>query len=317
MQGQRLILRKFLEMAVLFALLLGIDHGLLAGDAFAEFNPNPYWVPVLVMAVTYGTGTGLISAVVATVIWLSAPHEWLRETDHLGAQLRLSIMPMLWTTAALAIGEVTSSRKASIAEHERRYEGMERNWERMADVVARLARTNRTLQVRIATEQRTVDQAVSAALGLSEIDTAGQIEAVARLIALATESEDFTYYDVRGRQMVARFCGKEAAGRPRDLSLTPLAQQMIASPALLHAGQTEDSELLEPFGVMAMPLQVREGGAVLGMILVHSAKRLRFTKAKVAELRHIAGLLGRLPVLTARGQAAETAPWRLPEGKVA
>src|SRR3546814_2435516 len=57
--------------------------------------------------------------------------------------------------------------------------------------------TNRKLQVRIATEQRTIVQAMAAGLAVSKADPESQADALAHLIALAAQTEDFTFYDVR------------------------------------------------------------------------------------------------------------------------
>lgn len=317
MNRQRQFFRMWTEMLILFAALLAIDQALLSGDAFSGVNPNPYWLPVLMLAMTYGTGMGLSAAFIATVIWLSAPHSWDGETDHLGTQLRLSLLPMLWMVVALAVGEVTASRKAQIAGHERRYQAMERNWEKMADAFARLAKTNRTLQIRIATEERTVGQAISAALGLAEPNPASQIGAVVRLISLAAHTEDFTYYDVQGSQVVARFCGKAAISRPSDLSPTVLAQSMIANPGLLHSGREADRKTLAHLGIVALPIRNADSSELAALLVIHTSRRLRLTEAKLAELSHIAESLGRLSTLFASADTLGPASWHIPEGKVA
>src|SRR3546814_7267519 len=84
------------EMLLLFAALVAVDQGLMKGDAFSDLNPNPYWLPVLVMATTYGTGSGLAAAAIASAIWFHWSNLWSGATDHIEQQLRLSIQPMLW-----------------------------------------------------------------------------------------------------------------------------------------------------------------------------------------------------------------------------
>lgn len=317
MVKQRPLFLQCAEMAAIFATLLAIDNLLLHGDAFSRLNPNPYWLPVLVMAITYGTGMGLIAGTVASAIWLSWPHTWPDAfSDHLEAQLRLSVMPMLWMVAALVLGEVTASRIARLASHEERHRAMEHNWQRLAEVIARLTSTNRKLQVRIATEQRTVNQAVAAAVGLAEPDPAHQIDAIARLIALAAQTEDFTFYDVRGTQVLARFAGRDAVGRPADLSRSVLAHAMLDDPRPLHEGRTGDQGVLAHFGLIALPIR-REDGELGGMIVVHSAPRLRITEARIAELSHVAELLGKAAPLFGREHAFAQSKWLVPGGKVA
>ncbi|HJT41314.1 MAG TPA: hypothetical protein VJ762_13365 [Sphingobium sp.] len=304
------------EMLVIFAALLAIDHIFLNGDAFSHVNPNPYWLPVLIMATAYGTGMGLVAGAIASGIWLYWPHMWPDVTDHLERQLRLSVLPMLWMITALIMGEVTASRIARLAAQEERHQAMEHNWQRLAEVIARLTSTNRKLQVRIATEQRTVNQAVAAAVGLAEPDPAQQIDATARLIALAAQTEDFTYYDVRSGQVVARFAGQDAAGRPADLSRSALAKAMLEEPRTLHEGRTADQGILAHYGLIALPV-CREEGGLGGMILIHSAPRLRITEARLAELSHVADLLGRSAILFGREHVFGQPKWLVSGGKVA
>ncbi|WP_198912797.1 hypothetical protein, partial [Streptococcus agalactiae] len=63
-------MRIALEFVALFGLLLLADHMVAGGTAFAGIQPNPYWLPVLVMALAYGTEAGLLAAFLASAIWL-------------------------------------------------------------------------------------------------------------------------------------------------------------------------------------------------------------------------------------------------------
>ena len=316
MLKQRPVFLQCAEMLVIFAALLAIDHLLLGGGAFRQLNPNPYWLPVLVMAITYGTGMGLVAGAIASAIWLSWPHDWQHLSDHFEMQLRLSIMPLLWMVTALVVGEVTASRMSRLAAHEERHQAMDHNWQRLAEVIARLTSINRKLQVRIATEQRTVNQAVAAAIGLAEPDPAHQIDAIAKLIALAAQTEDFTFYDVRAGQVVARFAGRDATGRPSDLSRSALAQSLLEEPRLLHEGRTSDQGILAHFGLIALPV-FREDDELGGVIVIHSAPNLRITEARIAELAHVAELLGNCSALFGGEHMFAQSRWLVTGGKVA
>ncbi len=315
MLKKRPILLQCAEMLILFATLMAIDQGLMSGNAFSDINPNPYWLPVLVMATTYGTGSGLAAATIASAIWFRWSNPWSGATDHIEQQLRLSIQPMLWMVTALVTGEVTASRRNRIADQERQHQAMDRNWKKLAEIIARLTDTNRKLQVRIATGQRTIVQAMAAGLDLSKPDPESQADAVARLIALAAQTEDFTFYDVRGAQVTARFGGKAAQGQAPDLSRSPMAQAMLATPRPLRADRAADRPLLSEWGLLAVPVAGAEEG-LAAIILVHSAAGIRITEAYVAQLLQVADLLGKCPALFGREQAF--APkWLVPEGKVA
>ncbi|PJG49553.1 hypothetical protein CAF53_16055 [Sphingobium sp. LB126] len=307
------ILLQCAEMLVLFAILIAIDQGLLHGDAYSDLNPNPYWLPVLVMAIAYGTGMGLLAGAIASAIWLCWSNIWSGPADHLEQQLRLSIQPMLWMVTALIVGEVTASRRNRIADQRRQHQAMERNWKKLAEVVARLTDTNRRLQVRIATEQRTVVEAIAAGLGLTESDPERQIDAVARMIALAAQTDDFTFYDVRGSQVVARFGGRTPSGQPSDLTKSMLVQAMLAGPRVLQNDDPADQAMLAQIGSIALPV-MGAGDQLAGIIIIHSVGRI--TAAYMTQLLHVTDLLGKSSALFGR-EPAFTAKWQMPEGKVA
>ncbi|WP_242122668.1 hypothetical protein [Sphingobium sp. Sx8-8] len=315
MLKHRPIFLQCTEMLVLFAALVAVDRGLLQGNAFSGLNPNPYWLPVLAMAIAYGTGMGLVAGIIASAIWLNWSDIGPAPVDHLEQQLRLSVQPMLWMVAALVIGEVTASRMNRIADQERHHEAMDRNWKRLAEVIAHLTDTNRKLQVRIATEQRTVVQAVDAGLKLMEGDPEGRAEAIARMIALAAQTEDFTFYDVSGRQMIARFSGRAAADPPPELTRSLLAEAMLATPRSFQHDCAADQAMLAEIGIVALPVLDRDD-ALAAVIVIHSIIGARTTEAYMAQLRQIADLLGGTAGLFAREQEAMP-KWLVPQGKVA
>ncbi|WP_313806476.1 hypothetical protein [Sphingobium sp.] len=315
MLKKRPILLQGTEMLILFAILMAIDLGLSKGDAFSDLNPNPYWLPVLIMATAYGTGAGLVAGAIASAIWFHWSDLWPGSADHIEQQLRLSIQPMLWMVTALVMGEVTANRVNRIADQQRQHQAMDRNWKRLAEIIARLTDINRRLQVRIATEQRTVVQAIAAGLGLSQPDPESQVDAVARMIALAAQTEDFTFYDVHGSQVIARFGGKAAPGQPADLTRSVMAQAMLAAPRPLRSDRGPDQLLLAKLGILAVPV-AGAGEQLLAIILVHDVAGVRITEAYVAQLLHVADLLGKCPALFGRDQAFAS-KWLVPEGKVA
>lgn len=227
MPRRRPIYLQCAEMAALFACLVMIDNLVLAGNGFQTVEPNPYWLPVLVFSVAYGTGMGLLAGALASTIWIASPHMWPGESDLLEQQVQLSVLPMLWLIVALVIGEVTARRAARQASLNDRMLEMERKWKRIGEVVARLSRTNRDLQVRIATEQRSFNEAVAATLALCEADPARLTPAVQKLIGLAAQSDDYTLYAASNHRLVARLRGEAISNAPAELSSTPLGEGML------------------------------------------------------------------------------------------
>ena len=309
--------RKFAELLVLFGTLFAVDHLLLSGDAFSDIEPNPYWLPVLVLAMSYGSGMGLAAAAIASLIWVVAPHQWPSGIDELGEQHHLSLLPLLWTMAALLIGEVTASRKARYESLSQRHTELSDDWEKAAVTFASLSKTNRDLQVRIASEQKVGGQAIAAAAGLVQPDQLSQAEALTRLIALSVLSDDFTYYQVRGDRIVAQLQGAAAQGRPIDASHTALAQTIAKQPRIIHAGQERSLPLLKDFGIAAIPVRDETSGVLAAILVIHSSDSLQMNAAKLAEFSQIAKAIGRYSAILARPHTINLVDCEFVEGKVA
>ncbi len=308
---------KTAEFLVLFALLLWIDHTRLDGSAFSGIDPNPYWLPVLVFSTAYGSGMGLAAALTASAIWISAPHQLPVGTDQLERQIHLSMLPLLWASAAVIIGEVTAVRKAKLAKLDKRYRQLADDWEKTANAFARLNKINRDLQIRIATEPHVAGEALSAAAGLISSSHESQKQAVIRLAALATQTQDFTYYRARGNQLFAQLRGEAAHGRPIDVSGTKWAQELINDPAILYRGRERDRVLLDGFGIVAVPVCHQESGALAAVLVVHQANKLRLTAAKLAELSHVAQTIDGFSAMLAKPHLVDVTDFDGAEGRVA
>jgi polysaccharide biosynthesis protein PelD len=317
MKSYKDILIKTAEFLVLFALLIWFDHAQLNGTAFSGINPNPYWLPVIIFAVAYGTGMGLAAAIAASVIWILAPHPLPIGTDQLERQFHVSMLPLLWASAAVIIGEVTAARKAKIAKFDLRYRQLADDWEKTANAFARLNKINRDLQIRIATEPHVASEALCAAKGLISSHHESQKQAVIKLASLATQTQDFTYYRAHGNQLFAQLRGDAAQGRPVDVSSDKWAQELIQDPAILHRGRERDRNLLGGLGIVAVPVCNPESGAFAAVLVIHQANKLRLTAAKLSELSHVAQTIEGFSSMLARPHLVKAADFDGAEGRVA
>jgi polysaccharide biosynthesis protein PelD len=311
------IIRKISELVILFGALYAIDSLLLDANAFSGVEPNPYWLPVLVLAMTYGTGMGLAAATIASLLWIAAPHQLPSGIDQLAEQHYLSLLPLLWTMAALLIGEVTASRRARFDRLIQSHEAMSADWEKVAEAFANLSKINRELQVHIASEEKIGGQAIVAAAGLVQPDLASQTESLTRLIALSILSDDFSYYQVRGDRIVVQLQGAAAKNRPVDVSQSALVQSMIKQPRILHAGQERSQSLLKGFGIAAIPVRDENSIALAAILVVHSSDKLQLNAAKLAEFSQIAQAIGWYYPILARPHAINLVDCDIAEGKVA
>ena len=292
-QAWRRRLRIAGEFAALFGLLLLADRLLAGGTAFAGVQPNPYWVPVLIMALAYGTEAGLLAAFLASAIWLTHAQMPEGAGDYLDRLLRLSLTPLLWFLVAALVGEVTTLRARRTERLTREAATATRNVDRMSQAYQQLAATNRALQVRIAVEAGTTGRIVALAADLSASTPAARRAAVGELIATAAQTNDFTCYRIdRDGSLRVWLRGTTATPRP-DIVPTPLLTRIRTTRRTLCVVHADDRPLLADIGVAAVPL-ISSAGTAIGCLIVHSLPFAALNTQSIAELTEIGDWLPRL-----------------------
>lgn len=304
--------RIAVELALGFAALVALDWWLTGGTGFAAIQPSPYWLPVLVMALAYGTAPGVIAAAIASGLWLLHAHENGGERDYLDHLFHLSLPPLLWFVTAVAIGEVTILRTNRHARLERRDRVARRNVARMTEAFDALSRTNRRLQVQIATESATLGHVIDTATRLSSADPADRREAIVRLTALAARTEDFTCYRITGDEARAWLRGAQAAVR-RDVLPTALIERLLRRRGILHVARRSNRAALEGIGVAAVPLCDPATDDLVGCLILHALPFAALNASRVAELAEVGTWL--TPLLADASRAAQRSP--RPAGLVA
>ncbi len=93
------------ELAALTAIILAIDW-MLPNVDLADVEPSPYWLPVLLLSLQYGTVGGLLAASVATAAYIfnGFPEQAIGE-NLFSYLLRIWALPMLWVGTSLILGQ--------------------------------------------------------------------------------------------------------------------------------------------------------------------------------------------------------------------
>ena len=299
-------LRIAAEFGAMFGLLLLADHLVTGGTGFAAIQPNPFWLPVLIMALAYGTEAGLGAAVIASWIWLTRAQANVAQGDYLDRLLHLSLTPLLWFLVAALVGEVTILRAHRNARLKRDADIAARNVDRLSQAYQQLTVTNRALQVRIAVGSGTTGHIVALATDLSAPARDDRRAAIGELIALAAGTTDFTCYRT-DRDGSPRVWLRGTSAAPRaDILPTPLLTKVRTTRRTLCVVHVEDRALLADVGVAAVPLVTGDGTAI-GCLIVHSLPFAALNTQSIAELTEIGTWL---PALAADG-AGVTQPQRL------
>ena len=103
------------EIALVFLGLMAVDLMYPALE-MADLRPHPYWIPVLLLSLQYGTVSGLTAAAVAVGLrsYAGFPEQGGSET-YFGYLLKIWIEPIMWIAAAVFLGQF---RMRQISRHQ-------------------------------------------------------------------------------------------------------------------------------------------------------------------------------------------------------
>jgi hypothetical protein len=293
-QAWRRRLRIAGEFVVLFGGLAVIDHLRFGGTGFVDVHPNPYWLPVLVMALAYGTEAGLVAAMLSSWIWLTSASQVIGRGDYLDRLLQLSLTPLLWFLVAALVGEVTNMRVRRSEKCTREADRATRNVERLSNGYQDLVATNRALQVRIAVEEKTTGRVVTLAADLASRDSVLRHRAIVEMIALAARTSDFTCYRMDGDGGVRVWLrGPSIAARP-DILPIPLVAALRRPGRPLAVVRATDRALLGEIGVAAIALVPPDRAASVGCLILHTLPFTALNAHSIAEITEIGDWLPRL-----------------------
>jgi polysaccharide biosynthesis protein PelD len=95
----------FVELALVMGLIY-LVCSLIPGVEIATLEPSPFWVPVLLLSLQYGTVAGLLAAAVATLAYTfnGLPEQAIGE-NLFTFLLRIWALPILWIGVALVLGQ--------------------------------------------------------------------------------------------------------------------------------------------------------------------------------------------------------------------
>lgn len=309
-----------LEMLGLFGVLVAIDIFLTAKfDAFYELNPNPYWIPVLLMAVNYGAGPGLVAALIASFISFAGQIDplivrtvldegpmaaWQQVTA--GSFTTFSnedylvvwdyvVMPLLWLMTALGLGLLRERLKDR--EHELRtaLDASEHREAVLSDAYERLLETKEGLEVRVAGQLKTVFTIYQAAKAIEKLGPGEVLIGVSELVRTVMSPVKFSVYLLNENVLEAVLNeGWDADDRyqTRFDNSTLLFQDIVGGRQFLVAVNPDEERALGGEGLMAGPLTSVDSGEVVGMLKIEKLNFLDLGKSSVENFRILSDWIG-------------------------
>jgi polysaccharide biosynthesis protein PelD len=128
-----------IELAVMVLGLLFLEWSFPNLD-IVNLQPSPYWIPVLLLSLQYGTPSGSLAAIFAIAIYFTFgnfPEQGVGENEFT-YRLRILVQPILWIAAAVFLGQFRMVQIATKQELTQRLATLENEASVLADYSARL-----------------------------------------------------------------------------------------------------------------------------------------------------------------------------------
>lgn len=292
-----------LELVLFFGAALAVD-AVLGGTRFDGVQPHPFWVPVLLLAVQYGTGEGVLAAIEATLaLRLGNMPEQLISQDFYQYLYAVSREPILWLVASVLFGEL---RMRQLHEREELRAGLALA-RRESDAIARSYRQLKTvkesLESRVAGQLRTVFTLYQAAKSIDKLDEGEIMLGVADLIRTVMRPEKFSLFllnnDVLESVTNDGWEEEDSYARWFDAA-SPIFETVVGRQRFLCVARPEDERILMGEGLLAGPLLSEDTGRVVGMVKVESVGFTDLSVNSVENFRILCEWIG-----TALGKARQ------------
>lgn len=296
-----------------------VELGVFAAVAVAEFlwepfpdltkiNPHPYWLPVLLISLQYGTLSGLLTAsiaIVATVL-IGLPEQDIGEA-YFSYLIRTWAQPVLWLVVALLLGAFRMRQIEQRDDLLNQVDDLEHQSRLLDDHAGELQARCDRLERELVTKARPQSERLLDLLALCANGSASTADIDAALAAALPDVEASLYVRAgNGLQLVHAHRWPDAVKRPRVISgLDALALTVIGANRPLSILVAADEKALRGHGLLAVPI-VDETGAV-GMLKIERMPPSAITPDTVNRLAILAAHFTRVVTTLGAGAAVGSA----------
>lgn len=297
-----------IELAAMMLAILLIDWVWPSLDIH-NIQPSPYWLPVLMLSVQYGTISGALAVMAAIAFYFvcaTFPEQGVGENEFT-YRLRILSQPILWIGAALLLGQFRMVQLAAKRELTSAVVDLDAQRTTLADYAQRLRTRCDLLEREIAGLPLQYGHGLIEALGALEAATqapnrfvpAPTIEAAVRdILRAAYPGARLSLFarDGNGNGLRKIASSEASTGLQQIPADHPLATAIIQRGAALTVLDAGSDASLTGQGVAAVPViraasHTVPGTTVIGMLLIEQASAAAITPALPHQLAALARML--------------------------
>lgn len=263
-----------IELAAIVAAIVAIDW-LLPDQGLSDIGPSPYWLPVLLMSLHYGTVSGLLAAGVGIAMTLlpGIPEQGVGE-NHFAFLLRIWAQPILWIAVAVLLGQFRIRQISAKRELMRQVQELSAQRQALADYSANLRRRCETVERLVAGRDDAPSIELLAALAVLGRPETSLEAALSRLMQLSAPGAEASVFLLDGAWLrkISDSGAPHNAGRAHELTAVhPLYRAIVDRGEGLCVLDAAQEAALAGEGVAAVPIRVTGDGRTVGMLKLDSA----------------------------------------------
>jgi polysaccharide biosynthesis protein PelD len=287
-------LGALVELAVLVAVIEFADW-VLPGVDVSAMEPSPYWIPVLLLSLQYGTVAGLMAAAAATLahVFNGFPDQGVGE-NFFTYFMHVWSLPILWTGVSLLVGQFRLRQIEVKQDLNHKLNERTKESESLAAYVAGLEARCMGLERQIAT--RASGPAATILEALAHLDNPAadlsSVLAVIRDEAFPGGALSIFTLTAHGLEVIARCGWEDGAGWQSEIAAAePLYRAIVAEKRTVSVLNSGDEATLFAQGLAAGPIFGFDGARVIGMVKLERARASEVTAATADRLEVIARLV--------------------------
>lgn len=269
------------EVLVMIAVMLLVDSVYLNADIFADVNPHPFWLIVILISIQYGTVEGFISAIICTIVYVTGrPDSVINVEEQTTFFYQIGSLPILWLGMSVITGELMIRhirQKKSLQED---VEELRVEVDTITDNYQKLRDKKQRLEQKLASNFRSGIDVFNAARKLEKYNSVELISSIEDLVVSLLDVEKFSIFVMNKNTLNAevRYGWQEDDTLLKTISSDhPLFQAMVAEQKPLFVSNEEEEKLLSHQGVMAGPIMDANTGDCLGMIKIEAMPFIEYT----------------------------------------
>jgi hypothetical protein len=267
--------RWALELFLLFSLLLLVGFALPGVARLSSLSPHPFWIPVLLLSVQYGTSGGITAALCAIVLaWLIGWPTQGGGEDFYDYSLRIWREPILWLAAALILGGFRSQHLYKLDALHAQLANADIQRQSIANLFNTLKSHCEDLERRVACAQdRSIEAGLAVLNDLRESSLENAQEALGVAVDLLLGPTVYTVLLRRDGRFIEHPEFGMGAGK---CALSPeLECCLLQSTHVWSILREEEALLLAGSGLFAAPILSSANQRVLGVLLIQKMDAVR------------------------------------------